>query len=229
MLDVLRKEIKYTISPYTARILSSRLELIMKKDSHNGVEGYMVRSLYFDTADNQDYFDKLDGLEYRKKIRLRIYDVNSDFAKLELKEKQNTVQRKRSIIVNRQEAEEIIHCHYECLCDKGVFGKELYALMQSKYYRPVCMVQYQRMAYICETNDTRITLDSHLVSNEGNYALYDQNLQLYPVDLGGNVTLEVKYNHFLLSYIKDVISAIDKLSISSSKYCRSRIYGLKGE
>lgn len=229
MLDVLRKEIKYTISPYAERILSTRLECIMEKDEHNNECGYMVRSLYFDTADNQDFFDKADGIEYRKKIRLRIYNFNDDFAKLELKEKQNTVQRKRSLIVNRQEAYEIIQGNYECLYNKEEFGQTLYAIMTSQNYRPICMVQYLRKAFICYTNDTRITIDSKLVSNEGNYDLFNENMQLYPVDLSGNATLEVKYNQFLLSYIKDVISITDKIPTSSSKYCRSRIYGLKGE
>lgn len=229
MLDVLRKEIKYTISPYTERILSTRLESIMDKDIHNNDYGYMVRSLYFDTMDNQDFFDKSDGIEYRKKIRLRIYDVNSNSAKLELKEKQNTVQRKRSLLVDRQEAMALINRNYECLLDKGDFGKELYTIMMAEHYRPVCVVQYQRRAFICKTNDIRITLDRQLMSNEGNFNLFDEKMQLYPVDLSGNVTLEVKYNHFLLSYIKDIISITDKISTSSSKYCRSRIFGLKGE
>lgn len=229
MLDVLRKEIKYTISPYTERILSTRLESIMDKDIHNNDYGYMVRSLYFDTMDNQDFFDKSDGIEYRKKIRLRIYDVNSNSAKLELKEKQNTVQRKRSLLVDRQEAMALINRNYECLLDKGDFGKELYTIMIAEHYRPVCVVQYQRRAFICKTNDIRITLDRQLMSNEGNFNLFDEKMQLYPVDLSGNVTLEVKYNHFLLSYIKDIISITDKISTSSSKYCRSRIFGLKGE
>lgn len=229
MLDVLRKEIKYTISPYTERILSTRLESIMDKDIHNNDYGYMVRSLYFDTMDNQDFFDKSDGIEYRKKIRLRIYDVNSNSAKLELKEKQNTVQRKRSLLVDRQEAMALINRNYECLLDKGDFGKELYTIMMAEHYRPVCVVQYQRRAFICKTNDIRITLDRQLMSNEGNFNLFDEKMQLYPVDLSGNVTLEVKFNHFLLSYIKDIISITDKISTSSSKYCRSRIFGLKGE
>lgn len=229
MLDVLRKEIKYTISPYTERILSTRLESIMDKDIHNNDYGYMVRSLYFYTMDNQDFFDKSDGIEYRKKIRLRIYDVNSNSAKLELKEKQNTVQRKRSLLVDRQEAMALINRNYECLLDKGDFGKELYTIMMAEHYRPVCVVQYQRRTFICKTNDIRITLDRQLMSNEGNFNLFDEKMQLYPVDLSGNVTLEVKYNHFLLSYIKDIISITDKISTSSSKYCRSRIFGLKGE
>lgn len=44
------------------------------EDKHNGAGGYRIRSLYFDTLDDNDYRDKLDGMELRRKIRLRNYD-----------------------------------------------------------------------------------------------------------------------------------------------------------
>jgi len=42
------------------------------------------------------------------------------------------------------------------------------------------------------------------------------------------VTLEVKYNHFLLSYIKEVLSPYITAETASSKYCASRRYSLGG-
>ena len=39
----------------------------------------MVRSLYFDSLEDSDYYDKLDGVMNRKKIRLRIYEAGSDY------------------------------------------------------------------------------------------------------------------------------------------------------
>jgi hypothetical protein len=37
-----------------------------------------------------------------------------------------------------------------------------------------------------------------------------------------DVVLEVKYNGFLISYIKDMLSAIDKSELSVSKYVLAR-------
>lgn len=82
MLDIVRKEIKYAISFIDESIIANRLRLVMDCDPHNGTQGYLVRSLYFDTLQNQDYFEKMDGLENRKKIRLRIYDPKDQSAKL---------------------------------------------------------------------------------------------------------------------------------------------------
>ena len=108
MIDVSRREIKYQISPHEIAGLKRRLASIMRCDRHNGRDGYLVRSLYFDTPFDTDYEDKIDGYNERQKIRLRLYDPQEDTVKLELKEKKGTVQRKRSLILNREEAEQMI-------------------------------------------------------------------------------------------------------------------------
>ena len=48
-----RHEIKYIISTSEALILKSRLKMIMTPDI-NGLEGYFIRSLYFDTPVDVD-------------------------------------------------------------------------------------------------------------------------------------------------------------------------------
>lgn len=229
MIDVLRREIKYKVSAEAASRIKCRLSNVLSGDVHNTNEGYIVRSLYFDTPANVDYYDKAAGVDYRKKIRLRIYNANADNAKLELKEKQNIFQRKRSLIVTRAEAEALISGQYECLREKGEFGSYIYALMNTECYRPSCVVQYVRQAYVSDTNDIRITFDRRLSANEGNFNIFDRCLQLYPVWLSENTIMEVKYNHFLLSYIKNMIDEADKLHVSSSKYCQCRMFGLGGE
>ena len=229
MLDVLRQEIKYEIDSCQALKLKRLLSAVLEGDEHNGKDGYRVRSLYFDTPDALDFYEKIEGLEKRKKIRLRIYDFGDSPAKLELKQKQGIQQRKQTLTLNREQAEQIIAGDYSCLDDCGDFGRYMRLTMQTGAYRPACLVEYDRTAFFCRTNDTRITLDSGLRSNEGSFELYDASVQLYPVTLPGKVTLEVKYNRFLLSYIKDVVSRVDMLSVSGSKYCRCRRFGLGGE
>lgn len=73
MNEVLRQEKKYLMNLVSMKRLSGRLAQVMIEDPHNGAEGYCVRSLYFDTLRDTDYEEKLDGLELRRKIRLRIY------------------------------------------------------------------------------------------------------------------------------------------------------------
>lgn len=228
-LEVLRTEKKYGLGPQEASRMEFLLSQVLRRDAHSKNGAYRVRSLYFDTPDALDYYEKIDGLESRKKVRLRIYGLGDTTAKLELKQKQGTLQRKRSLSLSREHAEQLIEGDFSCLENYGDFGQYMGRLMQMGVYRPSCLIEYDRTAFFCETNDIRITFDSRLRSNEGNARLYDPSVQLAPVGPPGGVTLEVKYNHYLLSYIKDVLAAVNMLSISSSKYCSCRQFGLRGE
>lgn len=226
-IRVMRTERKYLLSKLQISGLYARLAAVMSGDPVNGTKAYMVRSLYFDTVYNDDYFEKMAGIERRQKIRLRIYDVNAPKAKLEIKEKQGQAQLKRSLVVSREDAMELQKANYEVLKKyDSPLAEELYGIMTTKQYRPVCIVEYKRIAFTNYTNDTRITLDSDIRSNEGNYSIFDPKLQLYPVTNELGTVLEVKYNGFLLSYIKDMIGTLDCHESANSKYCMARKYGL---
>lgn len=223
-IDVVRKEKKYIISQTASRKLYHLLSQVLKEDVHNiPNKGYMVRSLYFDTIDDTDYVEKEEGYEYRKKIRLRVYSPNQNSARLEMKEKIGDNQRKRSIIVTKEQALELIEGRYECLLTyENTFALELYHLMMKEVYRPKCVVQYNRKAFYVAENDIRITLDSRIEATECNMDLFSQNINLYPVSNLDDVTLEVKYNGFLLSYVKDLLESCNKMQTSNSKYCLAR-------
>lgn len=226
-LRVFRTEKKYVLNTIQASGIFSRLSMVMQGDLHNGTNAYMVRSLYFDTVYNDDYFEKMAGIERRRKIRLRIYDVNSPTAKLEIKEKQGANQLKRSLTVSREDAMELQKGNYEVLRNREEpLAKELFTLMTTRQYRPVCIVEYQRRAFMSYTNDIRITFDSKITSNEGNFSIFDKEMQTYPVFPFNEMVLEVKYNGFLLSYIKDMVSCLDCEENAISKYCMARMYGL---
>lgn len=222
--NVLRKEKKYLISTICAENLYIKLKSLLQEDLHsNSKRGYQVRSLYFDTLDDTDYEDKEAGYEERRKIRLRIYSPEAQTAKLELKEKSGDDQRKRSFSVSREHAIEMAEGNYEGLLTyDNPFTNKLYFMMNQQVYRPKCMVEYKRSAFYTVENDIRITLDSEVKASEGNFDLFSLELNLYPVSHFEDVILEVKYNHFLLSYIKDLLELSNKVQSSNSKYCMAR-------
>lgn len=88
MNRVFREEKKYLISLPEALQACHRLAQVMHEDPHNGISGYPVRSLYFDTLDDRDFHEKAAGVELRRKLRLRCYDPAADLAMLEMKQKQ---------------------------------------------------------------------------------------------------------------------------------------------
>ena len=220
---VTREEKKFLISLEEFRKKSNYLDALMLQDEHNGTDGYIIRSLYFDTVYDDDFFEKLEGVETRRKIRLRIYDPKHDFAMLEMKQKQGASQKKRSLRMTKADAEDLIKGRYDVLLKyKEDFARECYALMQYRCYRPKTIVQYNRKAYIAKENKIRITFDNNIIATECNFDLFSENLAMYPVLDKFNVVLEVKFNGFLLDYIRQFINSINKSELSVSKYALAR-------
>ena len=137
LLDVLRTEQKYILNPLEKAHLEFVLNGTLHRDIHSVGQSYMVRTLYFDTWDDRDFYDKVDGLEMRRKIRLRIYEPNAPYAKLELKEKQGSLQRKRSLQLTQEQALCLCAGDYKPLMQMDSdFAMELYTRMQQFCYRP---------------------------------------------------------------------------------------------
>lgn len=228
-LDVLRTEKKYTISPITMSHLKSRLSYILPLDKNCiGLKPYVVKSLYFDSLYNRDYTEKEAGLEFRKKIRLRSYE-KGDIIKLEWKRKQGSKQRKQSLIISKEDAGELICGHYGCLLKyKDDLAGKIYTMMSEEVYIPRCMIVYNRLAFTLPTNDIRITIDSNISSNESRYDIFSENISAYPTQNFGNAILEVKFNHFLLDYIRKVLSLDNLTESANSKYTAGRYFGFKG-
>lgn len=214
---------KYRVSSEMALKSQRFLRSVLPEDRHNGQDGYLVRSLYFDSIYNDDLEEKMEGLEDRKKIRLRIYSPKDQVAKLELKSKYGEWQEKHSLRLTKDKAIRLVNCDYSVL--RGIdhpLARELYFTMFKGVYRPQVMVQYHRYAFMIDTNDIRITFDRNLVSSESDFDLFSEQIGFYPVGFPDDVTLEVKYNHFLFSYIKDLLNNIDKSPLSYSKYVMAR-------
>lgn len=226
MLTVLRREEKYPLKLQESIQYENLLSQILLTDSFSSNGSYCVRSLYFDTIDDRDFFDKYTEQNLRRKIRLRIYSPQDTVAKIELKQKENIYQKKRSLLISREDALSLIDGNCSVLLQyPDAFAAELFSIMTQECYRPKSIVEYQRRAFMARENNTRLTFDREICATESCMDLFSENLPLYPVLGSDKAIFEVKYDKFLLGYISDIISAIDRRSISSSKYCMSRSIG----
>lgn len=223
MQEVLRCERKYLLNAVEFLKKSHVLQKLLREDPHNGAEGYLVRSLYFDTEYDGDLFDKEYGMEVRRKLRLRTYDPNSGAALLELKQKQGERQKKRSLWMRREDARRLTACDYTPLRNYSEpFAAECYAFMNTRCYRPRTVIQYRRMAFFVNENNTRITFDRQIDATAASFDLFSPDLPMAPVMDRSLVVLEVKYDRFLLSYIKELLSSLEKDRLSVSKYGMAR-------
>ena len=224
-MEVYRKEIKNVISVQDFFRLRKYLEYYIEADKYSGDTGYTVRSLYFDSYNDRDLFDVLDGLHDKRKIRLRIYSVNDSNVKLEYKCKSGSDSRKFALLISREEALSMVEGDYSFLLGKkDPLALQLYSRLNIGAYRPTIIVDYKRLAYTYLPNDVRITFDSSITSSPITSGLFDSNAAWQPVMPPGIGVLEVKYNEFLFEYLKKAIEEVDSLPTSNSKYANSRLF-----
>jgi SPX domain protein involved in polyphosphate accumulation len=129
---------------------------------------YTVRSIYFDTPELDFYYEKIDGIKIRKKLRIRTYNEMNDFAFLEIKRKfVNCVAKERSKLpflvierlVNTPE-DSAIEYPQDDYNSRLVSGKFVYNLLKKGLF-PILLVVYEREAYIGISNDReRLTIDT---------------------------------------------------------------------
>lgn len=220
-----RRELKYPLNILTYQMVDKLLKEMLTKDKNSMNGDYFIRSLYFDTFNNHDFYSKMNGDVSRKKIRLRIYDLESEQVKLEIKRKEDINQTKESIWINKDDAKSLIKGNYSVLLKyNSEIAKTIYNIMTLSQYRPVVMVDYYRRAYYHRENNIRLTLDRDIRSCESNFDIFNKSLMLTPVFNEGFSILEVKYNSVMFRWIKDVLNGLNLSNQSISKYCSSRTW-----
>jgi len=223
--QVKRFEYKFYITKFDYLVLRERINQVMTVDKYAKDERqYLIRSLYFDNLNNTFYTDKLDGFQYRKKIRLRMYNNDPNFIKLEIKQKEGSVIKKSSIKINQAVAEQIITDSSKMtslLQDFTTPDEVLYAVGQ-EFYKPVVIVEYDREAYCLDFNNVRVTFDKNVRKQEHNFDFFNPNLYLEKPDEIEPIVLEVKFNNFLPREINNLLTFNNTQRLAISKYCLSR-------
>ena len=68
-----RFELKYLVPRSQLEAIREELTGRMEPDPHAGPSGYGVWSVYYDTAQLRFYREKIEGLKFRRKLRIRRY------------------------------------------------------------------------------------------------------------------------------------------------------------
>ena len=157
-----RVEKKYIVSDATLKVLNARLQAVLPSDTHQSGSCYTVRSLYFDDAWDSGMDENEAGINIRKKFRIRHYDSNAEYFKLEIKEKNNGYTSKESCLINRGTYHGIINEDMQILkCSDKAFN-QLYVEIKTKLLRPKVIIEYERTAYVYPAGNVRITFDRNI-------------------------------------------------------------------
>ena len=220
-----RHELKFKISNSAAEVLKQKLSLILKKDknAYYSDGSYLIKSLYFDDLDSTSYYEKMDGVLYRKKYRIRIYNNNDEFIRLEKKMKHNTYTAKEQILISKDIYSKILNGKLDEIDSPTGLLEEFITNSKTKHLVPSVIVLYHRIAFTYSISEVRITFDSHIQSGLYNYDLFDKEVPMYDVSEPGKQVLEVKFNEVLPLHIANILNDIPSCKEAVSKFaiCRS--------
>ena len=228
--EIYRHEYKYICNSVQNAVLKMRTRGLLKVDKHASDKGYYyVRSLYFDSINDNCYYENEIGIDQRDKYRLRIYNSKADIIHLEKKSKCRQMTLKKSCMISREICEQLIRGSKVIVTDEmSQEQKELIMELQVKNLRPVVIVEYQRFPYVERNGNVRITFDENIRTSNSVDSFLDENIVTRPIMEAGKFVLEIKWDEFLPSYIKSHIQ-IDGLQWSSfSKYYLCRKYNTYG-
>ena len=223
-----RHEIKFIISKQMSLILKQRLALAMDvdKNSVNLDNTYFIRSLYFDDINSTAYYEKIDGVLYRKKYRIRIYNNDSSFIRLERKWKHNNMTSKDQLKISKESCINLLTNQFDNI-DKDLLNnnlmKEFITDIKVFGLKPSVIVDYKRLAYTYPISEVRITFDERIKSGLYNCNLFNMNRITYDVIDNNEVVLEVKFNEVLPEHISIILQTIPMYRQAVSKFalCRS--------
>jgi len=218
-----RHEIKHYINTADHLELQNRMKYIAKRDIYARDNGdYLVRSLYFDNFNDTALREKIEGVNKREKFRIRFYNYDANFIRLEKKSKINGMCTKVSTRITRDQSERLINGDYEFLRDSGdMLFLDLYSKIQYQVLRPKSIVDYQREAYVYPIGNVRVTIDYDIRTSININNFFDRQLLTVPVT--NNIILEIKYDEFLPQIITDITQLNNRQRSAFSKYAVSRL------
>jgi hypothetical protein len=212
-----RYEYKYLINPQIAAILRGRGAGIMQPDAYadeNG--GYTVYNIYLDDRYDTFYQAKHKGCYSRDKYRLRYYNGDLSFIRLERKHKDGILSYKESLPVSPVQFERMVNGDFDFILEeKAPLWQRLATVYRLRGLRPTAAFVYRRETLVYKPGNVRFTFDGHPAPFRGT-AIPNYERPAYPM------LLEVKYTAFLPEVIQRLLGGLPLTHTEMSKYTVAR-------
>lgn len=219
-----RHELKFEINRSDLPVLRQRLGAVMKRDDHASDGSYEIRSLYFDNGDDKALREKLDGVQIREKYRIRMYNRDSSLIHLERKYKCGGLGYKGTSELTKEQVEEILRGNIRWMAysaDRVIL--DLYTKIRSQGLRPKVIVDYIREPFVYPFGNVRVTLDYDIRTGLSCTDFLNSDCVTVPVP-GSPCILEVKWDSYLPTVIRDMIQMEGRNGGAYSKYAACRMY-----
>lgn len=220
-----RHEWKHEIHVSDMITLRQRLRAVADMDVHAVNGRYEIRSLYFDNLSDKVLREKLDGVNAREKFRIRFYNGDTSLIHLEKKSKLNGLCNKESTTLTKEEAQAIVEgrCNWMIDSDRELV-RELYLKMRFQGLMPRTIVDYTREPFVYAPGNVRVTMDYDIRTGMQCTDFLNPDCVMVPAG-DAQIILEVKWDDFLPSIIRDAVQLEGRRTSAFSKYAACRIYG----
>lgn len=244
-----RFELKYLVPIRDAERFKEALRRNLVPDHHGDSAGcYYLSSLYYDSPDYRFYWEKVDGIKFRRKLRIRCYETGGPLTPdtpvfVEIKQRVNRVTQKRRVLLPYGQAlrlcgerrapeaggaDEGSDMQGRLRLSRSASGvdaaviDEILAMAWEYDLRPASIVRYARQALVGTEYDIglRVTFDTDLTYRVGDLALHEakSGLLLFPA---GWTVVEIKVNERIPYWLTELVAAHNLGLVRVSKYCRS--------
>ena len=217
-----RYENKYIVTEQAASILKSKIQTIMKKDENGG--SYTVHNMYLDDIYDTAYYGRVVSQFMRDKYRIRHYNGDLSFIRLERKHKEGDLVWKDSVKLTKEQYMMIRNGDMDFILQEDApLFKLLGTLHRIKGgMRPTCSFAYKRDAFVYDAGNVRFTFDRppfHANDDLPTLPLqYEPHTMTYGKEDYWPILLEVKYNRFLPEICKRMLHGMHVFRSSVSKY-----------
>lgn len=220
-----RHEWKHEISATDIYTIRSRLNAVAYTDK-NAINGrYKIRSLYFDDTNDTALREKINGVNKREKFRIRYYNGDTSFIRLEKKSKVNGLCSKVSETITAYEVEALLNGNMDWMKNNDrPLIYELYIKMKNQGLKPKSIVDYIREPFTFPVGNVRVTIDYNIRTCIGCADFLNPECITIPAG-EAPIILEVKWDEFIPDIIKTAVNLESRRSSAFSKYAQCRIYG----
>lgn len=225
-----RHEIKFLVGVRSLPALCGELEEHLAPDAHHGSEGFGVRSIYYDTTDLRFYWERVEGLRFRRKLRIRHYGheeiVDETPVFVEVKQRVGRVTQKRRVGLPHHAALRLCdgreRIEYAGRGVDDVLVEEVLRLVCALELRPVTMTLFRRRAFSGRDADLglRVTVDTRVRGRDRDLRFSENSEDRFIVPPSLAV-VEVKVNDRVPRWLRDLTARHDLSAVHLSKYCQS--------
>lgn len=219
-----RHEWKHELNYADLLAIRSRLRSVMMPDPHAVNGAYHIRSLYFDNLYDKSLREKIDGVNMREKFRIRYYNHDPSLIHLEKKSKVSGLGTKYSTVITKENAQRIVNGEIDWMADsEQSLIKELYLKMRYQGMAPKTIVDYTREPFIFGPGNVRVTFDYDIRTGLRSTDFLNPDCVTIPAADAG-IILEVKWDEYLPSIIRDCVMEPGRRVTAFSKYAQCRMY-----